>query len=131
MNPGGWWEGVLNNKRGMFPSNFVRVEQDSSGMHHKSKNATGVYRCRVVYNYTQSAEDELTLCVGDVIDVLGEEEEGWWRGVLRGKDGVFPSNFVERIWSPKATKHDTCHGDITDEFVDTKMPNLPPKPGES
>lgn len=24
-NPGGWWEGTLNGKTGMFPDNFVRV----------------------------------------------------------------------------------------------------------
>jgi hypothetical protein len=23
--PGGWWEGALNGKRGMFPDNFVKV----------------------------------------------------------------------------------------------------------
>jgi SH3 domain-containing kinase-binding protein 1 len=23
--PGGWWEGTLNGKRGMFPDNFVKV----------------------------------------------------------------------------------------------------------
>lgn len=26
-----------------------------------------------------------------------QEEEGWWEGVLNGKTGVFPSNFVEVI----------------------------------
>lgn len=26
-----------------------------------------------------------------------QEEEGWWEGVLNGKTGVFPSNFVEII----------------------------------
>jgi len=25
MQDGGWWEGSLNGKRGMFPDNFVKV----------------------------------------------------------------------------------------------------------
>lgn len=25
--PGGWWEGTLRDKRGMFPDNFVKVFQ--------------------------------------------------------------------------------------------------------
>lgn len=25
MKPGGWWEGTLNDKRGMFPDNFGRI----------------------------------------------------------------------------------------------------------
>jgi hypothetical protein len=24
-----------------------------------------------------------------------QEEEGWWRGSVRGQEGLFPSNFVE------------------------------------
>lgn len=30
----------------------------------------------------------------DTIEFLEEVEEGWWRGKLRGRVGVFPSNFV-------------------------------------
>lgn len=37
----------------------------------------------------------MSLAVGDVIEFLGEVEEGWWRGKLSGRIGVFPSNFVE------------------------------------
>lgn len=32
--------------------------------------------------------------MNDEIDFLEEVEEGWWRGKLRNKIGVFPSNFV-------------------------------------
>ena len=27
----GWWEGILNGKTGMFPSNFVEVVEDEGG----------------------------------------------------------------------------------------------------
>lgn len=29
--------------------------------------------------------------------MLGMGEEGWWKGELEGKEGVFPDNFVELI----------------------------------
>ena len=29
--------------------------------------------------------------------MLEEVEEGWWKGSINGKIGVFPSNFVEEI----------------------------------
>lgn len=76
-------------------------------------------RCKAVYSYTQNNNDELTLAVGDVIEFLGEViiikdyytisnvsnliyilcqvEEGWWRGKLGAKIGVFPSNFVSMV----------------------------------
>ncbi|KAM4795446.1 SH3 domain-containing kinase-binding protein 1 isoform 2-T2 [Rhinophrynus dorsalis] len=42
-------------------------------------------------------EDELELKVGEIIEVLGEVEEGWWEGILNGKTGMFPSNFIKEL----------------------------------
>ncbi|XP_039150350.1 platelet binding protein GspB isoform X2 [Drosophila simulans] len=115
--PGGWWQGTLkaSGVTGMFPDNFVRVLESGvssngngttgSGDHIeegaavqlRDKSATSNRRCKVIYSYTQVNDDELTLAVGDVIEFLGEVEEGWWRGRLRSKVGVFPSNFVQHI----------------------------------
>ena len=50
---------------------------------------------KVTFDYESANEDELTLHVDDVVDILGEDEEGWWKGTLHGTTGVFPSNFVE------------------------------------
>ena len=32
-----------------------------------------------------------------IVEVLEEEEEGWWRGKIGSSEGVFPSNFVEEL----------------------------------
>lgn len=61
----------------------------------RDKSETKNRRYKAVYSYTQNNNDELSLAVGDVIEFLGEVEEGWWRGKLSGRVGVFPSNFVE------------------------------------
>lgn len=42
-------------------------------------------------------KDELELKVGDDILFLGEVEEGWWRGKLRGKVSL-PYSFSMRTW---------------------------------
>lgn len=40
--------------------------------------------------------DEMTVQVGDVVtSVTNASEEGWLEGELRGKRGIFPSNFVK------------------------------------
>ncbi|KAL1139724.1 hypothetical protein AAG570_006702, partial [Ranatra chinensis] len=57
-----------------------------------------------LFNYKPVNEDELELCFGDVIEILGEEEEGWWKGKLRDQIGVFPSNFVAEIMEPSEIK---------------------------
>nr|XP_022919406.1 CD2-associated protein-like [Onthophagus taurus] len=128
-----WYKGTINNKNGLFPKSCVSTLKDSKDnvilRHHKKES--GSRQCRVVFSYSQDHEDELNLKVGDVIDVLGEEEEGWWRGVLYGKEGVFPSNFVEEISQPiKIPTMGNPEKNIgsTAGEVEAKSPSLPPKP---
>ncbi|XP_055631819.1 bromodomain-containing protein DDB_G0270170 isoform X2 [Toxorhynchites rutilus septentrionalis] len=107
IQPGGWWEGTLTatGRTGMFPDNFVRVLEpdDKNPVVLRDKTATLNRRCKVIYSYRENKPDELTLAVGDVIEIFEEVEEGWWRGKLNGKIGVFPSNFVEPIESASPT----------------------------
>ena len=42
-------------------------------------------------------DDELTFETGDVICVLDKEDAAWWKGTLRGVEGVFPSNYVQPV----------------------------------
>lgn len=62
--------------------------------------------CRALFPYEAANEDELTLKEGDVIALLSREEpdQGWWRGELRGKVGVFPDNFVEIVQPEKVNE---------------------------
>ena len=38
-----------------------------------------------------------------VVEILEEVEEGWWKGSISGKVGVFPSNFVEIVEEEEET----------------------------
>ncbi|XP_077437850.1 mitogen-activated protein kinase kinase kinase 21 isoform X2 [Vanacampus margaritifer] len=51
------------------------------------------------YDYEASGEDELSLCRGDVVEVLSKDaaisgDEGWWTGKINHRVGIFPSNYV-------------------------------------
>ncbi|KAL6462694.1 hypothetical protein MHYP_G00291160 [Metynnis hypsauchen] len=123
---GGWWEGEVDGRRGLFPDNFVReikkeVKKEPSLASQtagpksdlsngsaspgsesclrpaKKGEAIRKRRCRAAFSYIPQNEDELELKIGDVIEVLGEVEEGWWEGSLNGKMGMFPSNFTKEI----------------------------------
>ncbi|XP_070190712.1 CD2-associated protein-like isoform X6 [Littorina saxatilis] len=58
-----------------------------------------VERAVVRYSYAAEQPDEISLKEGEVIRILDKhlEDEGWWRGEVHGKVGVFPDNFVELI----------------------------------
>ncbi|KAM5181861.1 SH3 domain-containing protein 21 [Mantella aurantiaca] len=51
---------------------------------------------RVMFDYVSAIPDELSLKKGDVVSVISKEteDEGWWKGELNGKTGLFPDNFV-------------------------------------
>ncbi|XP_037620905.1 GRB2-related adapter protein 2b isoform X2 [Sebastes umbrosus] len=52
---------------------------------------------RALYCFNAEETDELQFNAGDVITVLENSDEAWWRGQLRGKTGLFPSNFTKPI----------------------------------
>nr|XP_003230541.2 PREDICTED: unconventional myosin-If [Anolis carolinensis] len=54
-------------------------------------------RCRALYQYLSQDVDELSFNVGDVIDILMEDASGWWKGRLRGREGLFPGNYVQKL----------------------------------
>ncbi|XP_072913354.1 CD2-associated protein isoform X3 [Hemitrygon akajei] len=53
--------------------------------------------CEATFDYIPQNEDELEIKMGDVIEVIEEVEEGWWKGILNEKTGLFPSNFVKEL----------------------------------
>ncbi|RZF35038.1 hypothetical protein LSTR_LSTR009630 [Laodelphax striatellus] len=160
IQPGGWWEGKLKGKRGMFPDNFVKLKgaDGEKTVNPEASTRLGSGRkCRVLFSYHPENSDELKLKVNDIIEILDEVEEGWWKGKLRDEVGVFPSNFVSEINdeklesetepsemkkskptqvdSLKTNESATNHKDAslsssrsTSVSTDSEVPLLPPKP---
>lgn len=64
----------------------------------KPKPKPALPKCRAIYDYDAQDTDELSFHVGDVIDIILEEPSGWWRGRLRGREGLFPNNYIEKIY---------------------------------
>ncbi|XP_034439211.1 unconventional myosin-If [Hippoglossus hippoglossus] len=54
-------------------------------------------RCRALYQYVGQDTDEISFEVNDVFDLVKEDPSGWWRGRIRGSEGLFPGNYVEKI----------------------------------
>ncbi|XP_076827594.1 myosin IEb [Brachyhypopomus gauderio] len=54
-------------------------------------------QCRALYAYDAQDTDELSFNAEEVIEILNEDASGWWFGRLRGREGMFPGNYVEKI----------------------------------
>jgi hypothetical protein len=48
-----------------------------------------------LYVYEAQRADELSLQEGDEIIVTKKDASGWWEGLLHGKKGLFPGNYVD------------------------------------
>jgi cortactin len=48
-----------------------------------------------LYDYQAAADDEVSFDPDDVITHIEKIDEGWWRGLCKGKYGLFPANYVQ------------------------------------
>ena len=88
-------------------------------------------RCRVLFSYQPLHDDELELKVDQVLEFMGEVEDGWWKGRSAGRVGVFPSNFVEMCTDDNASKSVNVQESSKkphDELPQSPPPTDNPKP---
>uniref|UniRef100_H2Y9N0 SH3 domain-containing protein n=1 Tax=Ciona savignyi TaxID=51511 RepID=H2Y9N0_CIOSA len=49
----------------------------------------------VIYDYSAENPDELNLKEDEVVYVIRKNDDGWYEGVLEGRTGLFPGNYVD------------------------------------
>ncbi|XP_068438124.1 SH3 domain-containing kinase-binding protein 1 isoform X1 [Clinocottus analis] len=155
---GGWWEGELGGRRGLFPDNFVReikkegkrdgaqvsiIRSDLSNGRSSPVSDASVRsgrkveqirkrRCKAAFSYAPQHEDELELKIGDVIEIVTEVEEGWWEGFLNGKTGMFPSNFTKVVQAESETSSlDTSQEELRSNRTSKDSPGSESDGGDS
>ncbi|XP_047440724.1 rho guanine nucleotide exchange factor 6 isoform X2 [Mugil cephalus] len=85
------------------------LRRQSKSVEMSENGGGGQLRVKARFNFKQNNEDELSFEKGELILVTRQEEGGWWEGMLNGKTGWFPSNYVREIKpcdkpvSPKGT----------------------------
>ncbi|KAJ1902675.1 hypothetical protein LPJ81_003474 [Coemansia sp. IMI 209127] len=90
-----WWVGHKEgtNEQGWFPSNFVKRIEPKAASKPKSKPKLK-REVRIIKQYDAADEDDLSLMVGDIVEVK-KEVDGWYLGRLNGSIGMFPVNYAE------------------------------------
>lgn len=51
----------------------------------------------MLFDYEAQGAEELALKEGDIVTVLSKDEDPWWEGAIEGRQGMFPSNFVQTL----------------------------------
>lgn len=63
----------------------------------KPKPQPQLPRCRALYAYDAQDTDELSFNAEEILEIIREDASGWWQGRIRGREGLFPGNYVEKM----------------------------------
>ncbi|ETE66630.1 Proline-serine-threonine phosphatase-interacting protein 1, partial [Ophiophagus hannah] len=72
-----------------------RMDGVYAAIHVVDVNAAMDHDYRVLYDYT--AQDELDIRVGDIVNIIEAGEDGWWTVELNGQQGFVPGSYLERL----------------------------------
>ena len=92
----GFLSGSISNSSSGFAS-AGQEENEVSEIYYQETTVPSIGQCRALYDYTANMYDELSIRVGDVINIHDKQEDGWWLGELKGQVGIFPATYVEDI----------------------------------
>ncbi|KAK0227784.1 hypothetical protein IW262DRAFT_1445704 [Armillaria fumosa] len=88
---GDWWFGtvVTTGKSGLFPRTYVE--------------ATKFVQAKALYTYTGNGSDELSFSEGDMISVVDDSEDVWWKVEQDGAVFLAPADYLEVAEDPDRT----------------------------
>ncbi|NXS57326.1 DNMBP protein, partial [Brachypteracias leptosomus] len=105
-----WLQGRSSwGSKGFFPSSCVRELSLSVQSRQLSQSALlevpaySLGQARALMDLSAQLEEELDFREGDVINIVGVTEPGWFEGELRGRRGIFPEGFVELLTPLRAS----------------------------
>ncbi|KDR78949.1 hypothetical protein GALMADRAFT_64434 [Galerina marginata CBS 339.88] len=65
-------------------------------------------QARALWAYTGDDDNDLAFEPGDIIEIVDETNADWWTGKVHGRQGIFPSSYVQRIQAPVHTAAPTA-----------------------
>lgn len=54
-------------------------------------------RAVALYDYAATEAGELTISEGDEVEIMKEDDSGWWKAKFEGNEGLIPSNYVKML----------------------------------
>ncbi|KAI9247642.1 hypothetical protein BY458DRAFT_527114 [Sporodiniella umbellata] len=88
------------NKKASFKASSTTNSNNISSDDKKQSGESQISRVRALYDFQPTEQGELGFEKGDIIRVIESVYRDWWKGELRGRTGIFPVNYVEKITEP-------------------------------
>ncbi|KAF0025219.1 NADPH oxidase organizer 1 [Scophthalmus maximus] len=99
--PAGWWLVENEEKRlAWFPAPYLELCDGEDGDDAGFQLGGALY-C-AVRSYSTDKDDEVSVPIGSVVDVLRKSDNGWWLIRFNGKAGYVPSMYLQPYNNPRA-----------------------------
>ncbi|XP_039991542.1 NADPH oxidase organizer 1b [Xiphias gladius] len=100
-DPAGWWLVENEDKHlAWFPAPYLELlegeDDDGAGFQQG-----GALYC-AVRSYLTKKDDEVSVPIGSVVEVLRKSDNGWWIIRFNGKAGYIPSMYLQPFNNPRA-----------------------------
>lgn len=120
----GWWL-VENEDKQMawFPAPYLEKEYDDDDDEDDVGGDGRGTMCTVIKNYTATKDDEISVNIGTVVEVLQKSDNGWWLIRYKAKTGYIPTMFLQPYNYPHIRM--TAHSpDLTPHQLTVPSSNL-------
>ncbi|KAM9837798.1 NADPH oxidase organizer 1b [Aulostomus maculatus] len=99
-DPAGWWLVENEEKRlAWFPAPFLELWE---GEEDDETEFPGDALYCAVRSYSTKKDDEVSVPIGSVVEVLRKSDNGWWLIRFNGKAGYIPSMYLQPYNNPRA-----------------------------
>ncbi|EIN05032.1 SH3-domain-containing protein [Punctularia strigosozonata HHB-11173 SS5] len=77
----------------------TQANQRSPGTQSAPPPPKPTVKARALWGYNEDGTilKDLSFRTGDIIEVTNENNSDWWTGTFRGRSGLFPANYVEKL----------------------------------
>ncbi|CAL8241314.1 unnamed protein product [Merluccius merluccius] len=89
-----WNRGRVDDREGLYPVAFT---QPYTAEPIPGQQPAGRGVAKAVFDFTAESEDELTLKIGDIVREVESLDEQWIVGVVGGKRGIVPKNYISPL----------------------------------
>jgi len=95
----------LINPPSPLPSGPTSYNAPSSGDFNPTPPSNTV-RAKALWGYNEDGNDpqDLSFQPGDIIEIVQETNNDWWTGRYNGREGLFPSTYVEKLSSAPSSR---------------------------
>lgn len=136
-----WWYGEFQGKFGWFPKSYVKLLSglDKIGEEIQKNEVTSEVNtdqglsdedvspeCYIAaYAYQSQEPGDLSFQQGEIV-LVTKKEGDWWTGVIDGRSGIFPSNYVRTMLPGEMQEPPEISEDIVNDQVQQTATFMPP-----